>query len=299
MPALWTARHRRIVGRDHRPLRGGDPRGHSQAQGRHLQGREQLRCARRRGGHAHGRGHHRSRRGRGHGGFHRQLAADHDRHQRGAQLYARLFDLRGAQLPQPRSAQQHRLARPYQGAGARGLDPQLQLPGAGERAARGRHVRADADPQGAVPRDARTRDRRRVGRGLDHADPGPSRQRRALHVGDVQLFGRHGRARHQAGAERHLLSHRRRRRPGRDPGGRHADRLRPQGIAAGFGRQGPDAGRRRPDHPVPYADRASLAAERRAEPARPWARRHRWRPCGCARPLPRQWQVRQLSLIHI
>jgi hypothetical protein len=66
---------------------------------------------------------------------------------------------------------------------------------------------------------------------VDDADPGPARRRRALHLLDVQLLRRHGRARDQAGTERHLLPDRRGGGAGRDPRSRDADHLRPQGIA--------------------------------------------------------------------
>ncbi len=138
---------------------------------------------------------------------------------------------------------------------AAGLDRQLQLSVAGERAPCRRHVCADADPQGALSGDAGARARRRLGRGVDDADPGPARGRRAVHLVDVQLFRRHGRARDQAGTERDLLSDRRGGGADRDPRSRHADHLRPQGIAAGL--------RRRRTHRAAATARSSSSACRR------------------------------------
>ena len=46
----------------------------------------------------------------------------------------------------------------------------------------------------------------RLGRGVDGADPGQEREWRGVHLVDVQLFRRHGRARDQARTQRHLLS---------------------------------------------------------------------------------------------
>ena len=123
-----------------------------------------------------GGGDDRSGRRRDHDRLRRQLAADLDRHQRGAQLHPCLFDLRGAQLPQSRPAQQHRQPGADQGEGAGRLDRQLHLSVAGECPPRRRHVCADADPQGALQRDAGARARRRLRRGLDDADPGPARR---------------------------------------------------------------------------------------------------------------------------
>ena len=125
VPALRPARHRAAVGRDHPPLRAGDPRGDPQAQGRHLRGREQVRCSGRRDHHLEGGGDDRSGGRRDHDRLCRQLAADLERHQRGAQLHPRLLDLRGAQLSQPRSAQQHRQPGADQGEGAGRLDREL------------------------------------------------------------------------------------------------------------------------------------------------------------------------------
>jgi N-methylhydantoinase B len=70
---------------------------------------------------------------------------------------------------------------------------------AAERPPRRGHVRADADPEGAAPGHSRAGAGRRFGRGMDRADPGQTRQRRSVHLLDVQLFRRHGRARDQAG----------------------------------------------------------------------------------------------------
>ena len=151
-------------------------------------------------------------------------AADHERHQRRAQLHPRLFDLRDPLLPQSRPAEQHRQPGADQGARAGRLDPQLPVSGAGQCPPRRRHVCADADPEGALSGDARPGSGRRLGRGVDDADPGQARRRPAVHLVDVQLFRRHGRARHQAGPERHLLSDRRGRRSGRDRRGGDADR---------------------------------------------------------------------------
>ena len=74
---------------------------------------------------------------------------------------------------------------------------------------------------------------------------------RAVHLVDVQLFRRHGRARDQDRPERDLLSDRRRRGAGGDRRGGDAGAVRPQGIAARLRRRRRDARRRRPDHPVP------------------------------------------------
>ncbi len=60
-------------------------------------------------------------------------------------------------------------------------------------------------------------------------------------------------------------------RPGGDPGGGDADRLRPPRNPRRFRRSGPHPRRRRPDRRLPYAHGRALAAQCRAEPARPWA----------------------------
>ena len=164
-----------------------------------------------------------------------------------------------------------------------GLDPQLQVSRAGQRPPCGRHVCADADPQGALSRHSGPGSCRRLRRGLDDADPGPSRRWATVHLVDVQLLRRHGRARDQSRAERHLLSDRRGRSPGRDCRGGDAGDLRPQGVAAGIRRRRRDARRRWPDHPVPAADQGRVAAQRGREPRRATAPRA-WAAAGRARP---------------
>ena len=59
--------------------------------------------------------------------------------------------------------------------GAGRLHRQLQVSGAGQCAPRRRHVCADADPQGALSRHAGPRAGGRLGRGVDHPDPGQER----------------------------------------------------------------------------------------------------------------------------
>ena len=75
-------------------------------------------------------------------------------------------------LPQSRAAEQLRQPRADQGRGAGRLHRQLQVSLAGQRAPRRRHVRADADPQGAPSGHAGPRAGRGLRRGVDHADPG-------------------------------------------------------------------------------------------------------------------------------
>jgi hypothetical protein len=61
----------------------------------------------------------------------------------------------------------------------------LPVSRAGQRPPRGRDVCPDADPQGALSGDPRPRSRRRLGCGVDHANPGQARGRARLHVVDV------------------------------------------------------------------------------------------------------------------
>ena len=84
---------------------------------------------------------------------------------------------------------------------------------------------------------------------------GKRRGRRALHLLDVQLFRRHGRARQQAGAERHLLSDRHRRGAGRDPG---SGRCRSSSTARNCGRA-----------PAARAHRAAATARSSSSTCRP------------------------------
>ena len=72
---------------------------------------------------------------------------------------------------------------------------------------------------------------RRLGCGVDDPDPGQGPKWRSVHIVDVQLFGRHGRAEDQARPVGDLLSDRRCRRAGGSAGSRDADRVREKGIA--------------------------------------------------------------------
>ena len=114
-----------------------------------------------------------------------------------------------------------------------------------------RHVvgmyRADADPQGALSRHARSRAGRRLGRGVDDPDPGQECRRLAVYEFDVQLFGRHGRAAHQERTVGHMLSDRRRGGAGRGAGSFDADRVQQEGTAPRLGRRRRIARRRRSD----------------------------------------------------
>ena len=104
------------------------------------------------------------------------------------------------------------------------------------------------------------------GRGVDRADPGQERRRVAVHLLDVQLFRRYGRAPDQERTFGHLLSDRRRRSAGRDPGGVDADRLQQEGAASGLWRYRGVSRRRRPDDRLPHAHQQSVAAQRGHEP---------------------------------
>ena len=142
------------------------------------------------------------------------------------------------------------------------------IPVAGERPPCGRHVCPDADPQGALSGDARPGDRRGLRRGMDDANSGPARRRRAVHLIHVQLFRRNGCPRHQARTQRDLLSHRSGSGAGRNSRSRDADRLRSQGIATRLRRGRILTRRRGPDHPIPHAHQESLAAQRGRQPSR-------------------------------
>ena len=113
--------------------------------------------------------------------------------------------------------------------------------------------------------------------------------RAAVHLVHVQLQRRHGGAGRQAGPQRHLLPHWRRRRAGGDTGSRHAHRVRPARAAPGQRRRRRLARRGRPGDRVPHADQLALAAERGAQPSGRGAGGAAGRRGGRARALHDQW----------
>ena len=119
------------------------------------------------------RAHRRCRGGRHPGRFRGLVGGEPARRQRGAQLHPCLFRLREPEhAPIPTSPNNHGSLKPIRVTAPEGSIVKRQVPRAGGRAPRGRHVRADADPEGAACGGARS-----GGRGRGRARCGRCRSR--------------------------------------------------------------------------------------------------------------------------